>query len=94
MFIAIDHEIHDPERFQQCAEQVFPLPEGLHVHQFLPAPDLSKAACLYEAPSVERLQAYLDAALGDASTQHYFPVAETHAIGLPASVTRTPQRQA
>ncbi|TVR95126.1 MAG: hypothetical protein EA416_02330 [Trueperaceae bacterium] len=94
MFIAIDHEIHDPERFQQCAEQVFPLPEGLHVHQFLPATDLSKAACLYEAPSVERLQAYLDAALGDASTQHYFPVAETHAIGLPESVTRTPQPQA
>ena len=92
MFIAIEHEIHDPQRFQQCAEQVFPLPEGLHVHQFLPASDLRKAACLYEAPSVEQLRSYLDEALGDASTQHYFPVAERHAIGLPASVTGTLQR--
>jgi hypothetical protein len=83
MFIAIEHEIHDAARFQRCAEQVFPLPEDLHVHQFLPANDLSRAACLYEAPSVERLRNYLDPALGDASTQHYFPVAEAHAIGLP-----------
>ncbi len=94
MFIAIEHEIHDPEQFQQCAEQVFPLPEGLHVHQFLPATDLSKAACLYEAPSVERLRSYLDAALGDASTQRYFPVAEGQAIGLPASVSPMPERHA
>ena len=94
MFVTIEHDIHDTAEFQSRAERAMPPPEGLHVHQFLPATDLSKAACLYEAPSVERLQAYLDAALGDASTQHYFPVAETHAIGLPASVTRTPQRQA
>ncbi len=94
MFIAIEHDIHDPERFQQCAEQVFPLPEGLHVHQFLPATDLRRAACLYEAPSVERLQAYLDAALGSASTQRYFPVAEGNAIGLPDTVMGTLERQA
>jgi len=94
MFIAIEHEIHDPQRFQQCAEQVFPLPEGLHVHQFLPATNLRKAACLYEAPSIERLQAYLDAALGDASTQRYFPVAEGQAIGLPDSALHATQRQA
>ncbi len=93
MFIAIEHDIHDPQRFQQCAEQVFPLPDGLHLHQFLPATDLRKAACLYEAPSVERLQSFLDDALSDASTQRYFPVAESDAIGLPASATRTPQRQ-
>ncbi|OOG24583.1 hypothetical protein B1C78_08525 [Thioalkalivibrio denitrificans] len=83
MFIAIEHEIHDPDRFRQCAEQVFPLPENLHVHHFLPADDLSRAACLYEAPSVEILRSHLDSALGAASTQRYFPVAEPHAIGLP-----------
>jgi hypothetical protein len=86
MFIAIEHDIHDPAKFQECAQQVFPLPDGLHVHHFLPAADLSRAACLYEAPNVERLRDYLDAALGDASTQRYFPVAEPHAIGLPPKV--------
>lgn len=83
MFIAIEHEIHDAAKFQECASQVFPLPEGLHVHHFFPAADLSKALCLYEAPSVEEVRSYLDATLEDASTQRYFPVAESQAIGLP-----------
>lgn len=84
MFIAIEHEIHDPAMFQQCAERVFPLPETFRVHQFLPASDLSRAACLYEAPSIEELSHYLDPVPGEASTQRYFPVAEAQAIGLPS----------
>lgn len=83
MYIAILHEIHDATRFQQRAQCVFPLPNGLCVHHFLPAADLSEAACLYEAPSVEELRDYIDGTLGDASTQRYFPIAEEHAIGLP-----------
>jgi hypothetical protein len=84
MFIAIEHDIHDPARFQQCAERVFPLPEELQVHQFLPANDLSQAVCLYEAPSLARLRDYLEPLLGEASTQRYFTVTEEAAIGLPA----------
>jgi hypothetical protein len=83
MFIAIVHDIHDPDQFQARAEHVFPLPEELHVHHFLPATDLSEAVCLYEAPSVSQLRDYLDEKLGDSSTQHYFPVAERGAMGLP-----------
>lgn len=86
MFIAIEHEIHDPKQFQHCAEKVFPLPDDLHVHQFFPATDLSRAVCLYEAPSIERLRDYLDGSLGEASSQRYFPVAVEPAIGLPESV--------
>lgn len=85
MFIAIEHEIHDPAMFQKRAEGVFPLPDGLHVHQFFPATDLSKAVCLYQAPSIERVRSHLDPALGDSSTQRYFPVAEAKAIGLPGA---------
>jgi hypothetical protein len=86
MFIVITHDIQDPTRFQQCAEDVFPLPADLYVHQFLPSPDLSLAVCLYEAPSVERLSNYLEPTLEKASTQHYFAIAEEPAIGLPKSV--------
>ena len=32
MFIAIAHEIHDPPTFQKCSEEVFPLPDGVHLH--------------------------------------------------------------
>lgn len=88
MFIAIQHEIHNPEKFQKCAEEVFPLPEHLHVHQFYPAIDMKKAVCLYEAPSIDQLSEYLDSKLGDASTQHYFPVMSEPAMGLPESVAR------
>ena len=86
MFIAIEHTIHDPEKFQKCAEEVFPLPDDLHVHQFFPAKDMSRAVCLYEAPSIKRLSEYLDAKLNPASTQQYFPVLTEHAIGLPEGV--------
>lgn len=82
MFIVIEHEIHDPEAFQVCAERVIPLPEGLHLHHFLPAPDLSCAWCLYEARSVRQLSDHIDGTLEDASAQRYFPVDEQHAIGL------------
>jgi hypothetical protein len=83
MFIAIEHEIHDAEAFQACAQRVFPLPQGLSVHQFLPARDLSRAVCLYEAPSLDEVRDFLDGALAGASTQRYFAVAEAQAIGLP-----------
>lgn len=87
MFIAIDHQIHDAEAFQERGQQVFPLPEGFHVHHFLLSADASRAHCLYEAPSVERVRSYLDGKLGDASTQGYFAVAEEAGIGLPESRT-------
>lgn len=83
MFVAIEHQIHDPGAFRERGEQVFPLPEDLHVHHFLPAADLSRASCLYEAPSVDRVRTYLDGKLRDASTQLYFPVAEEGGLGLP-----------
>jgi hypothetical protein len=83
MFIAIEHNIHDPEKFKKCAEEVFPLPADLHVHQFYPAADMSRAVCLYEAPSIKRLSEYLDTKLNAASKQEYFPVLTEHAIGIP-----------
>lgn len=89
MFIAIVHDIQDPKKFNKCAEDVFPLTDGLHVHQFFPAADMSRAVCLYEAPSIDQLSTYLDNALGDSSTQRYFPVNTEHAIGLPEGIKGT-----
>jgi hypothetical protein len=83
MFVTIEHDIHDPAEFQARAERAMPPPDGLHVHQFLPASDLSHATCLYEANSLEAVRAFVDGALGQSSTQRYFAVAEEHAMGLP-----------
>jgi hypothetical protein len=86
MYIVIQHDIQDPQLFQNCAEAVFPLPDHLQLHHFLPSADMKKAVCLYEAPSVENLSTYLDAKLNPASKQFYFPVLTEHAMGLPKSV--------
>jgi hypothetical protein len=83
MFVTIEHDIHDPAEFQARAERAMPPPDGLHVHQFLPASDLSHATCLYEADSLEAVRDFVDGALGPSSTQRYFAVAEDHAMGLP-----------
>jgi hypothetical protein len=87
MFIVIDHEIHDADKFQTRAERAMPPPDGLHVHMFLPAKDLSRATCLYEADAVDPVRRFVDGALGDASTNRYIPVAEGAAMGLPARQT-------
>lgn len=83
MFVAISHEIHDQEVFKHKANAMAPPPDSLRRHQFLIAPDLSRATCLWEAPSVDDLRDYINPALEPASTQTYFPVHEEHAIGLP-----------
>lgn len=87
MFVAIEHDIQDAAKFQQRAEKAFPLPDGLHVHIFLPASDLSYATCLYEAKSVDQVREFVDGLLGDSSRNRYFPVSEGHAIGLPRRQT-------
>lgn len=83
MFILIDHEIHQPATFQECAAAAMPPPDGLHVHLFLPSRDFRAATCLYEAASIDEVRAFVDGALGTTSTQRYTPVAEEHAMGLP-----------
>jgi hypothetical protein len=83
MFIVIDHDIKNATTFQQRAEKAFPLPDGLHVHMFLPASDLSRATCLYEADSVEKVRNFVDPLLGDSAKNTYVPIAADHAMGLP-----------
>ena len=87
MFIVIDHQIHDAAKFQSRAEKAMPPPDGLHVHMFLPAEDMSRATCLYEADAVDDVRRFVDGALGDSATNRYIPIAEAHAVGLPVRQT-------
>ena len=85
MFVAIYHEIHDQDLFKEKVNQMAPPAESLRRHQFFTATDLTKAACLWETPSVDELRNYIDPSLEPASTQTYFPVYEERAVGLPES---------
>lgn len=83
MFIAIHHDIHDAQLFREKVNRMSPPPEILRRHQFLTATDMSGAACLWEAPSVDDLRGYIDPQLEPASTQTYLEVNEERAVGLP-----------
>ncbi|MDP8971058.1 MAG: hypothetical protein M3N52_11295 [Actinomycetota bacterium] len=83
MFIAIYHEIHDQDLFKEKVNLMAPPPASLRRHQFLTATDLIRAACLWEAPSVDALRDYIDPQLEPASTQTYIQVNEERAVGLP-----------
>lgn len=85
MFVVIDHEIHDRDLFKSKVNAMAPPPPELWRHQFLTSTDLTRATCLWEAPTVEPLRSYIDGSLQPASTQTYYTVNETRAVGLPDS---------
>lgn len=84
MFVSIHHQIHDETLWKEKVNAMAPPPVSLRRHQFLTATDLTEAACLWEAPSIDELRSYIDPALEPASTQRYFEVFEQRAVGLPA----------
>lgn len=86
MFIVIHHEIHDQTEFKDKVNRMAPPPQGLQRHQFFTAENLTRATCLWEAPSIGPLRDYIDGSLEPASTQTYFAVKEDRAVGLPASL--------
>jgi hypothetical protein len=94
MFIVIDHDIKNATTFQQRAEKAFPLPDGLHVHMFLPASDLSRATCLYEADSVEKVRNFVE---GSSAIPPRTPMCPSPPImrwGFPAPGSVSPQSTA
>ena len=65
-------------------------PEPVKVLQFYPSQDLTKVTCLWESDSVESVQDWVDATLGDSSENLCYPVAADQAfaerpLGLPAT---------
>lgn len=84
MFVAIIHEIHDRDLFNEKVDSMPPPPDGLLRHWALNSADLTRAVCLWEGPSVESVRDYIDACLEPASTQTYWPVHEEFHVGLPA----------
>jgi hypothetical protein len=62
-------------------------PAGVRGLQFYPARDGSGAACLWEAPSVESVQKYVDSTLGDSSENTIYEVdAEQAFSSLPLGI--------
>jgi hypothetical protein len=77
MYVIVQHDIRNPElafpRGQALIDGVG-APDGTRVLQFYPHVDGSAVTCLWESDSVEDVQSFTDATLGDASVNSCYQV--------------------
>lgn len=91
MYVVAQHEIKDPDEAFPRGEKLIrgeDAPDGVRVLQFYPSSDASAVSCLWEAGSVEPVQRYVDAVLGDSSDNTCYEVDAEQAfaerpLGLP-----------
>lgn len=93
MYVIVQHEIKDPETAFARGERLIKnedAPAGARGLQFYPSSDGSAVTCLWEADSVDDIQEYVDATLGDSSINRCYEVNGDRAfaelpLGLPAA---------
>jgi hypothetical protein len=79
MYVAVIHDISDPEKFWNMSG----FPEGITFRATFPNPTGTRAVCLFEANSVGTLRDCLEGAVGAVSHNEYYEVAADKAVGLP-----------
>ena len=70
MYVVVQHSIRNPEIAFTRGQRLMKsegAPAGVRNLQFYPSRDQSRVTCLWEAPSVQAVQGYVDATLGDSS---------------------------
>ena len=91
MYVAVIHTIRDADMWAERIQafDTAPLPEGCTNPISYIAEAIDVAFCLFECPSMDALAPWLDAFMGDASSQRYFEVDPTApgTFGIPAHIT-------
>ena len=89
MYITAIHKVSDPEKFWSADPN--DLPADVSLLSTFPNSDGSRAVCLWEADSVEKVRSLVDGLAGNASTNEFFEVNEQHeyTLGLPRAAART-----
>jgi hypothetical protein len=94
MYVVVVHTILDRESaFDRGARLIAGegAPEGTRALQFYPASDGSAVACLWESPTIESVQRYVDETLGDASSNLAFEVDSDKAFSeRPLGIAQAP----
>lgn len=84
MFVIAHHFIQQPEEFWATAQQgTTALPDHLKLHAVFPSRDMQTGTCIWEAASVNDVQAFLDERMGNMARNVCYEVNETMAMGLP-----------
>ena len=93
MYVVVQHRIKNPQIAFSRGEKLIRndgAPTGVHGLQFYPSRDGSAVTCLWEAPSVESVQRYVDSTLGDSSENTCYEVAVEHAFSQQPSDMQQP----
>ncbi len=83
MFVIVNHSIRNPGDFWGALKAAGAPPAGTKVHHMLPSADGASAVCLWEASDVDTVRALVDATVGASSTNTFFAVDASNAMGLP-----------
>ena len=90
MYVVVLHAIKDAKTAFTRGEKLMKnegAPAGVRVLQFYPSCDRRTVTCLWEAPSVDAVQKYVDATLGDSSENTSFEVDSAFAFArLPLGI--------
>lgn len=88
MYVVVQHRFRNSQVAFSRGEKLIKnegAPSGVRGLQFYPSRDGSVATCLWEAPSVDSVQRYVDSALGDSSENSCYEVAAEQAFALQPS---------
>lgn len=88
MYVLVHHDVHDPQGFWSTAEKAIPaIPEGLQLHQTIPAKDGTCATCLWEADSVQAVKDFLEPALAGKATNRYAEAENREGMAMPSAMS-------
>jgi len=93
MYVVVQHRFKNPEIAFARGERLIrneAAPTGVKGLQFYPSRDGSAATCLWEAPSVDVVQRYVDSTLGDSSENSCYEVASEKAFAARPSGINEP----
>jgi hypothetical protein len=82
MLVIAHHDIQDAEKFWAGAKEMT-LPSHLKIHSVFPSTDLMTGTCVWEAPSANDVQKFLDENVGSISKNTCYEVNEAAAMGTP-----------
>ena len=87
MYVAVQHQIRDPESFWGQAQEITPnLPAGIQLHQCMPTRDGTRGICIWEGESVAKIRTFLEGHMSKFSDNEYFEVENKEAIAMPSGV--------
>ena len=90
MLVIAHHDVKDPQAFWSKAQSVASnLPPDLKLHSVFPSKNMKMGTCVWEGPSVDAVQKFLDEGTGDSARNTCYEVDEATAMGVPANKMAT-----